>query len=104
MADVKIAKLSRTTTGQVVQLPEGFAFDGDEVYATRDEDTGDVTLSTKQNQRYWQDLFARIDSLGISDEDADAFGKIMDEIVADRSNHIPDARGVFADELNLDEE
>lgn len=102
MADVKIAKLSQTTTGQVVQLPEGFAFDGDEVYATRDEDTGDVTLSTstKQNQQHWQDFFAYIDSLGISDEEADEYGKIMDEIVADRSNHIPDARGVFADELD----
>lgn len=100
MADVKIAKLSRTTTGQVVQLPEGFTFDGDEVYATRDGDTGDVTLSTKQNQRHWQDLFAYIDSLGISDEEADEFGKIMDEIVADRFNHIPDARGVFAGELD----
>jgi len=26
----------------------------------------------------------------------------MDDTVAERSNHIPDARGVFADELDLD--
>ena len=102
MADIKIAKLSKTTTGQVVQLPEGFAFEGDEVYATRDDDTGDVTLSTstKQNERHWQDFFAYRGSLGITDKEADEYGKIMDEIIADRSNHIPDARGVFADELD----
>lgn len=98
MADVKIARLSQTNAGQVVQLPEGFTFDGDEVYATRDEDTGDVTLSRRQGENVYVDFIAYRDSLNISDEEADEFAKIMDEIVADRSNHIPDARGVFADE------
>ncbi len=100
MADVKIAKLSRTTTGQVVQLPEGFAFDGDEVYATRDEDTGNVTLSKRQHENVYVDFIAYRDSLNIPDEEGDEFMRIMEEIVADRSNHIPDARGVFADELD----
>lgn len=100
MADVKIAKLSQTTTGQVVQLPGGFTFDGDEVYATRDGDTGDVTLSKRQDENVYVDFIAYRDSLNIPDEEGDEFMRIMEEIVADRSNHIPDARGAFADELD----
>lgn len=100
MADVKILKLSRTTSGQVVQLPEVFAFDGDEVYATRDEDTGNVILSRRQHENDYVDFIAYRDSLNIPDEEGDEFMRTMEEIVADRSNHIPDARGVFADELD----
>ncbi len=100
MADVKIAKLPKDGHGQVVLLPPEFRFEGDEVYATRDDETGNVTLSTRQSKNVYVDFIAYRDSLNISDEEADEYGKIMDEIIADRSNHIPNARGVFADELD----
>ncbi len=44
MADTRIAKLFKNGASQAVRLPAEFRFEGDEVYATRDEATGDVVL------------------------------------------------------------
>jgi len=121
MSNVKVAKLFRNGGSQAVRLPAEFRFEGDEVYVTRDEKTGDVTLSKqtrKTGREFWADLFAAMDAGKTPDEDFDAymterpmntpvrdrdifgdethdipreesneFGKIMDEIVADRQNH-----------------
>ncbi|HWV36611.1 MAG TPA: hypothetical protein VNZ55_13325 [Thermomicrobiales bacterium] len=98
MADIKIAKLPKEGHGLVVQLPPEFRFEGDEVLATRDEVTGSVTLSPRRES--WEEFFAFRDAQNISDEEADEFARIMEEIVADRANHVPDPRGIFADELD----
>jgi antitoxin VapB len=85
MSEVKVAKLFRNGGSQAVRLPAEFRFEGDEVYVRRDEATGDVILSNASrasHQAYWDDLFARFDS--IPQEERDEFARIMDEIVADR--------------------
>jgi len=98
MANVKIAKLPKEGHGLVVQLPPGFRFEGDEVLATRDEVTGSVTLSPRRES--WEEFIAFIDEVKITDEESEEFARIMDDIIADRANHIPDPRGIFADELD----
>jgi len=45
MPQTRIAKLFKNGSSQAVRLPADFRFDGDQVYATRDELTGDVVLS-----------------------------------------------------------
>ncbi len=123
MSNVKVAKLFRNGGSQAVRLPAAFRFEGDEVYVTRDEVTGDVILSTtketrKTSKELWADVFAAMDAGKTPDDDFDAymterpmntpvrdrdifgddahdvppeelkeFGKIMDQIVADRQNH-----------------
>lgn len=47
MPETRVLKLFRMGTGQIVRLPADFRFDGEAVYATRDERTGDVTLSSR---------------------------------------------------------
>lgn len=95
-SDVKIAKLFRNGGSQAVRLPAEFRFEGDEVYVRRDEATGDVVLSRKGGKAFWDDLFARLDS--IPREDRDEFARIMDEVVADRQNHPISFRSRLVDE------
>jgi antitoxin VapB len=92
MSEVKVAKLFRNGGSQAVRLPAEFRFEGDEVYVSRDEKTGDVTLSNKKEtrkarQEFWAELFASLDAHAGSQDERVEFGKIMDEIVADRQNH-----------------
>lgn len=87
MSEVKIAKLFRNGGSQAVRLPAEFRFEGDEVYVTQNEETGDVILSSTGRKTSWQELFAQFDSHDIPPEDQDEFATIMDEIVADRQNH-----------------
>jgi antitoxin VapB len=47
MPETRTAKLFRNGASQAVRLPAEFRFDGKEVYATRDEATGDVVLSQR---------------------------------------------------------
>jgi antitoxin VapB len=42
------AKLFVTGRSQAVRLPKEFRFEGDEVFIRRDEETGDVVLSSKR--------------------------------------------------------
>ena len=96
MSNVRVAKLFRNGGSQAVRLPAEFRFEGDEVYVTRDEKTGDVILSDKGRKAFWQDLFARLDS--VPQEERDEFARIMDEIVADRQNHPISFRSLLLDE------
>ncbi len=86
MSEIKVAKLFRNGGSQAVRLPAEFRFEGDEVYVRRDDETGNVILSRKGHKAFWDDLFARLDS--IPQEDRDEFARIMDNIVADRQNHL----------------
>ena len=58
MPQTRIAKLFKNGASQAVRLPAEFRFEGTEVYATRDEKTGDVVLSTRPGARAWAEFFA----------------------------------------------
>ena len=57
MAETRIAKLSSNGASQAVRLPAEFRFEGDAVYATRDQQTGDVILSSVPGARSWAGFF-----------------------------------------------
>jgi len=58
MPDTRMAKLFRNGASQAVRLPSDFRFQGTEVYATRDERTGDVILSSRPGTQAWRDFFS----------------------------------------------
>jgi antitoxin VapB len=77
----------RNGASQAVRLPAEFRFEGTEVYATRDERTGDVLLSTRPGARTWADFFTVMRSIDVPAE-----------FMADRPmNTVPAERGVFDD-------
>jgi antitoxin VapB len=58
MSETRVAKLFKNGASQAVRLPAEFRFEGTEVYATRDETTGDLVLSTRPGAKVWADFFA----------------------------------------------
>ncbi len=85
MLETRVAKLFKNGASQAVRLPAEFRFEGTEVYATRDAQTGDVILSTRPGARAWADFFALTHSTDVPDE-----------FMADRPmNVVPPERGVF---------
>lgn len=68
MLDTRTAKLFKNGASQAVRLPAEFRFDGNEVYATRDEETGDVVLSTHPGARTWAEFFALMRTIDVSDD------------------------------------
>lgn len=92
MIDTRIAKLFKNGASQAVRLPLEFRFDGNEVYATRDDTTGDVVLSQRPGTKVWGEFF---ELLRVVDVPAD--------FMADRPmNTLPQEGGVFDDELKSD--
>ena len=83
----RIAKLFRNGASQAVRLPAEFRFEGTEVYATRDEQTGDVLLSTRPGARTWADFFALMRSIDVP----------ADFMVERPLNVVPAEHGVFDD-------
>jgi antitoxin VapB len=63
MPTTRIAKLFRNGASQAVRLPVEFRFEGDEVFATRDEITGDVVLSMRPGARTWGEFFELMRSI-----------------------------------------
>ncbi len=57
MIETRIAKLFKNGASQAVRLPVEFRFEGDEVYVTRDDVTGDVVLSTRPGAKTWNEFF-----------------------------------------------
>lgn len=55
--ETRIAKLFKNGASQAVRLPMEFRFEGEDVYATRDKDTGDVVLSRRPGAKTWRDFF-----------------------------------------------
>ncbi len=55
--ETRVAKLFRNGRSQAVRLPADFRFEGEEVYATRDERTGNVTLSSRPGLEAWTEFF-----------------------------------------------
>jgi len=64
----RTAKLFKNGSSQAVRLPAEFRFDGDEVYATRDELTGDVVLSKRPGAEAWGDFFKLMRSLDVPED------------------------------------
>ena len=65
MAETRVAKLFKNGASQAVRLPADFRFEGDEVYITRDEATGDVVLSTHPGARDWREFFDFIHAIEV---------------------------------------
>jgi antitoxin VapB len=85
--ETRIAKLFRNGASQAVRLPAEFRFEGTEVFATRDEQTGDVVLSTRPGARTWAEFFALMRSIDVPAD-----------FMAERPmNVVPAERGVFDD-------
>lgn len=59
----RIAKLFSNGRSQAVRLPAEFRFSSKEVYIRKDQNTGDVILSSKPND--WDEFFSLIRGTGI---------------------------------------
>ena len=93
MTETRTAKLFKNGSSQAVRLPAEFGFGGgDEVYATRDDATGDVVLSMRPGKKIWGDFFDLIHSIDVPD----------DFMAARPMNVLPQASGVF-DDVNAPE-
>jgi antitoxin VapB len=87
MPETRSAKLFKNGSSQAVRLPAEFRFEGDEVYATRDEITGDVVLSSRPGAKVWSDFFELLNSMDVPED-----------FLAERPmNSIPTDRDVFGD-------
>ncbi|SDB60375.1 antitoxin VapB [Desulfonatronum thiosulfatophilum] len=88
--ETRIAKLFKNGSSQAVRLPAEFRFEGNEVYVSRNEASGDVVLSSRPGAQSWSDLFSLIHSIDVPDE-----------FLADRPmNVLPQSTGMF-DDSNL---
>ena len=65
MIETRIAKLFKNGASQAVRLPAEFRFDGNEVYISRDDATGDVILSTHPGSKTWSDFFEFMRSIDV---------------------------------------
>lgn len=89
MIETRIAKLFKNGASQAVRLPAEFRFEGEEVYVTRDDATGDVVLSNRPGAKTWSDFFELLRSVDVPAD-----------FLAERPlNVVPRERGVFDDEL-----
>lgn len=57
MIETRTAKLFKNGASQAVRLPAEFRFEGEEVFVTRDDATGDVILSTRPGAKAWSEFF-----------------------------------------------
>lgn len=93
MTDTRVAKLFMNGASQAVRLPADFRFDGEEVYATRDETTGDVVLSKRPGVEAWQAFFELLHTT-----------VVPDDFMAERPLNVPPRHhGVFDDDAEDDD-
>lgn len=86
MLQTKTARLFKNGASQAVRLPVEFRFAGEDVYATRDDATGDVVLSVRPGARTWSEFFALMDSVDVPES-----------FMAERPLNVPPPeRGLFA--------
>lgn len=89
MIETRIAKLFKNGASQAVRLPVEFRFEGNEVYVSRDDATGDVVLSNRPGAKAWNAFFELL-----HDIEAPA------DFMAERPlNVLPQESGVFDDAL-----
>jgi antitoxin VapB len=86
VAQTNVAKLFRNGASQAVRLPAEFRFEGTEVFISRDDETGDVVLSTRPGSKAWAEFFRLLRAT----EDAPEF-------MPDRPmNQLPVEKNIFA--------
>ena len=88
MTNTRIAKLFKNGSSQAVRLPAEFRFEGDEVYATRDDLTGDVVLSNRPGAKTWSEFFELMRSIDVP----------ADYMAERPMNAVPVERDLFAGE------
>lgn len=88
MTETRIAKLFKNGVSQAVRLPAEFRFDGDEVYISRDDTTGDVVLSSRPGSKTWSDFFESVRSIDVP----------ADFMVERTMNVAPQERNLFSEE------
>lgn len=86
--ETRIAKLFKNGASQAVRLPADFRFEGNEVYITRDDATGDVVLSNRPGARTWNAFFELLHEVAVP----------ADFMAEHPLNALPQERGVFDDE------
>ena len=87
METMRVAKLFMNGSSQAVRLPMDFRFEGSEVFIARDEETGDVVLSTHPGARTWKNFFDLMNSIDVPVD-----------FMAERSLNVPPVdKGVFDD-------
>jgi len=88
MPNTRIAKLFKNGASQAVRLPAEFRFEGEEVYATRDDLTGDVVLSNRPGAKTWSEFFELMRSIDVPAD-----------FMAERPMNVPPSeRNLFVDE------
>jgi antitoxin VapB len=92
MIETRIARLFKNGASQAVRLPMEFRFEGEEVFVSLDDATGDVVLSTRPATRHgaraWREFFELLHAVDVPDD-----------FMAERPlNLMPPERGVFDDE------
>ncbi len=93
MIETRLAKLFKNGASQAVRLPVEFRFDGDEVYVSRDDATGDVVLSNRPGAKTWNEFFELLHAIDVPAD-----------FMAERPmNVLPQERGLFDDELSQHE-
>jgi antitoxin VapB len=89
MIETRIAKLFKNGASQAVRLPVEFRFEGNEVYVTRDDATGDVVLSMRPGAKAWNEFFELLHGI-----------TAPADFMADRPlNVLPQEKGLFDDEI-----
>jgi antitoxin VapB len=68
MNETHIAKLFKNGASQAVRLPARFRFQGDEVYATRDEATGNIVLSNQPDGGAWDKFYELLETVDVPTE------------------------------------
>lgn len=68
MPQTRKVRLFMNGASQAVRLPLEFRFSGKEIYATRDEATGNVTLSSQPGTEIWDEIFARFHAADVPDD------------------------------------
>ena len=91
MMETRVAKLFKNGASQAVRLPVEFRFEGDEVYVTRDDATGDVVLSHRPGAKTWNEFFELLHAVDVP----------ADFMAARPLNVLPQERGIFDGELTL---
>ena len=89
MIETRIVKLFKNGASQAVRLPVEFRFEGDEVYITRDDATGDVVLSNRPGAKVWNEFFELLHKIDVPAD-----------FMAERPlNVLSQEHGIFDDEL-----
>ena len=85
MVKAKTAKLFKNGASQAVRLPSDFRFESNEVYITRDDNTGDVVLSNRPGIKAWEEFFEFMDTVDVP----------KDFMKARPMNQVPKERRLF---------